>query len=78
MRTSVLSGRRVHHLFPEGTVKCTHLAPLANSQRTPAEINKNGAIAKIKNFSGTSGTIRHLNTFTIISNEMRVLFLVLC
>ena len=53
---------------------------IANSQtqRVPAEINKNGAVAKVyKNFSETRDTIRHLKTFRVISNEMPVLILIL-
>ena len=51
---------------------------IANSQRTPTKINKNVAIAKSKNFSRTSDTIRYLKTFRIISNEIPVLLLILC
>ena len=50
---------------------------IANSQRTPIKINKNGAIAKSKNFSEASDTLRHLNIFRIIANEMPVLLLIL-
>ena len=41
---------------------------------------KNGAVAKVyiyKNFNGTRDTIRHLNTFRVIFNEMPVLLLIL-
>ena len=45
---------------------------IASSQMTPTKINKNGASAKSKNFSGTSDTIRHLKTFKMISDEMPI------
>ena len=36
-------------LLPKGTVKSTHLAPQQiHRQRTPTEINKNGAAAKVR------------------------------
>ena len=52
---------------------------IANSQTegVPTKTN-NGAVAKVyKNFSGSRDTIRHLKTFTVISNEMPVLLLIL-
>ena len=51
---------------------------IASSQMTPTKINKNGASAKSKNFSGTSDTIRHLKTFKMISDEMPILLPILC
>ena len=49
---------------------------IANSQRVPTKINKNGTVAKVyKKFSGTRDTIRHLKTFRVISNEMPVLLI---
>ena len=51
---------------------------IANSQRVPTKINKNGTVAKVyKKFGGTRDTIRHLKTFRVISNEMQVLLLIL-
>ena len=46
----------------------------ANLQRTLTEINKNGAIAKSKNFSRASDIVIHLRTFRVIFNGMPVLF----
>ena len=63
-----------------GTSKTYTPGTIANSQRqsVPSKINKNRAVAKVyKNFSGTRGTIRHLKTFRVISNEMPVLLLIL-
>ena len=51
---------------------------IANSQRVPTKINKNGTVATVyKKLSGTRDTIRHLKTFRVISNEMPVLLLIL-
>ena len=55
-------------MFTPGTI--------TNSQRTPTKINKNDAIAKVTIL--LCDTIRHLQTFGIISNEMPVLILILC
>ena len=63
-----------------GTSKMCTPGTIANSQtqRVPTKINKNCAAAKVyKNFIGTRGTIRHLKTFRVISNEMPVLLLIL-
>ena len=63
-----------------GTSKIYTPGTIANSQtqRVPTKINKNGAVAKVyKNLSGTRDTIRHLETFRIISNEMPDLLLIL-
>ena len=68
-------GRRGEPLFFLGdTVKCTLLAPQQiRRNRVPTKVNKIGAVAKVyKNFSETRDTIRHLNTFRVISNEMPV------
>ena len=44
----------------------------------PTTIIKNGAAAKVyKNSSGTRNTVRHLKTFRVIFNEMKVLLLIL-
>ena len=51
-------------LLPEVTVKCTHLA------------NESGAIDKIR-ILVKSDTVKHLETFRIISSEMPVSFLTL-
>ena len=53
---------------------------IANSQtqRVPTKTNKNDAFAKVyKNFSRNRDTIRHLKTFSVISNEMPDLLLIL-
>ena len=42
----------------------------------PTKINKHGAIAKVKIL--VFDTIKQLKTFKIISNEMPILFLILC
>ena len=48
------------------------------TQRVSTKIIKNGAAAKVyKNFSGTRNAIRHLKIFRVISNEMKVLLLIL-
>ena len=46
---------KVLNFFDECTVECVHLCPqaytpgtIANSQRTPTKVNKNGAIAKVR------------------------------
>ena len=65
-------------LLPEGTNKMYTTGITANSQRISTKISENSSVAKIKNFSGRSDTIRHLKIFRIISNEMPVLLLILC
>ena len=61
-----------------GDSKMNTPGTIANSHRTPTKINKNVAIAKSKNFSGTSDTIRYLKAFRVISNEIPVLLPILC
>ena len=50
---------------------------IANSQRTSTKANKNGAITKVKKFSGTSDTFRYLKIFRTLTNEMPVFLLIL-
>ena len=68
-KNSVFSSWGDNKTYTPGTI--------VNSQRMPTKVNKNGAIAS-KNFNGTNGTLRHLKTFRIITNEMAVLLLILC
>ena len=57
-------------LLPEGTVKCTHLAPQENSQRTPTNIiNKNGAIPKVRTLMEQVNAIKHLKRFSNFLKE---------
>ena len=53
---------------------------IANSQteRTPTKRNNNGVVAKVRILVELRDTIRHLNTFRVISNEMPVLLLIFC
>ena len=75
------------HLYPQeeewtssswGDSKMYTPGTVANSHRTPTKINENVPIAKIKNFSGASDTVRYLKTFRVISNETLVLLPILC
>ena len=59
-------------LLPDGANKMYTPGTIANLQRSFTKINKNGAIVKSKNFSGTSETIRHLKTCRIISNDISI------
>ena len=59
-------------LLPDGANKMYTPGTIANLQRSFTKINKNGAIVKSKNFSGTSDTIRHLKTCRIISNDISI------
>ena len=36
------------NLFEECAAICVHMSPIANSQKTPTKINKNGGIAKVR------------------------------
>ena len=49
---------------------------IANSQRTPTNISKNSAIAKVRIL--LEQFFRHLKTFRGITNEMPVLLFILC
>ena len=51
---------------------------IANSQRMPTKINKNGPITKVRILVEQVILKRHLKTFRIISNEMLFLLLILC
>ena len=53
-----------------GDSKMHSPSTIANSQRMPNKINKIVAIAKHRNFHGTSDTIRYLKIFRITSNEI--------
>ena len=54
-------------MYTPGTITTSHI------QRVPTKINKNGGAAKVyKNFSRNRYTIRHLKTFSVISNKMLV------
>ena len=66
-----------HTSSSEGTTKFTHLA-LANSQKIPTKIDKNGAIAKVRIL--VEKVILYYKAFKdrVISKEMPVLLLILC
>ena len=49
---------------------------ISNSERMPTETNGSGAISKIR-ISVKSDTVKHLETFRIISSEMLISFLIL-
>ena len=53
---------------------------MANSQtdRAPTEIDKNGAVVQVRILFRFRDTIRNLQTFRVISNEMLVFLLILC
>ena len=63
--------------LPEGTVKCSYLAPY-KIHRAHQEEETKWRYCQGKSFIGTSDTARHLKTFRIISNEKLILFLILC
>ena len=76
---------RCVHLSPEkeectysfwGDSKMYTSGSIASSQRMLSEINESGAIAKIR-ISMERDTIKHLNTFGIISSEMPISLLIL-
>ena len=73
MCTSVPS--RIVHLFFLRDSKMYTPGTIANSQRTSTKINKKWCYYQSKNFSGTSGTTRYVNTIRVIANEMPVLLL---
>ena len=59
-------------MYTPGTIANSH------TDRVPTKINKNGAVVKVyKNFCGTRDVLRHLKTFSVISNEMPLLLLIL-
>ena len=78
------SARRVH-LFPQekqctsssrGYSKMCTSGIIGNSQRMLTEINKRGAIAKIRIWV-ESDAVKHLKAFRIISSKMKISLLIL-
>ena len=68
-------------LLPKGPIKCTQLAPYNKFTGIPIKINKNGAIARSKNISGTSDTRRHFlkdiyNNYILMKRHFYFLFYV--
>ena len=58
-------------------IKMCKPSAIANLQRAPTKINKNGAITKLR-ILVEQMIIRHLKIFRIIFNEMPVLLFILC
>ena len=76
---------RCVHLSPQekeytsssrGDSKMYTSGSISNSERMPTETNGSGAISKIR-ISVKSDTVKHLETFRIISSEMLISFLIL-
>ena len=66
-------------LLPGGTVKCTLWLHGKSTDRQGTNWNRQKwCCCQSKNFIRTRDTIRHLQTFRVISNEMPVLLLILC